>query len=187
MTKWLFAGAALALILTAHAATASAQSGKLAAGGEFGLVVPTGDWADVTGVGFGLFGRVDYAVAPKIAVTGVAGYAAHLATELDLGFATVDASTSELVFAGGARFYVVPTVELHALTGLNIWTFKAEAAGESDSESETRVPLILGGAFEAASGLTVGGDLFIPNLFGTEDEEDVQVGILFKVGYLVSL
>jgi hypothetical protein len=139
------------------------------------------DWADVTGLGIGVFGRVDYAVEPKIAVTGSIGYVAHLSKETDVGIGTVETSTSELSVLGGARFTLAPNVDVHALTGINIWTGKVE----DESNSENRIPLILGGGYALPSGLTLGGDLFIPNLLGNDDGEDVELGLMLKVGYMV--
>jgi len=176
----------LALLSFGRAAAAdeAARVNPLSIGVEGAVVVPTGDWSDIAGIGLGALARVDYTVSPKLAIAALPGFVAHLVEEQG---GSVETSTSELLLLGGARFFPVPAVDLHAFTGLNVWTFRGSVGGDSDSESESRVAFLMGGSYSLPSGLTFGGDLFIPNLIGGREEEDLQVGVLFKVGYTRSL
>ena len=178
-----FAAGALGMGATgALAQEAEPAQAKMRLGAEGAFVLPIGDWADASGIGIGVMGRLDYMVTPKLAVTGHPGYIFHLGKEVE--GTGIELSTTELLITGGVRYFVTPELSVGAETGFNIWTVKASADGESDSESENRVPLLLGGGYTSPAGLTVSGYLIVPNLLMTEDDEDTQMGVMLTVGYM---
>jgi len=65
-------------------------------GVDGGLVLPLGDWADVSGLGFGALGRFEFALDPQLSATGRVGYITHL--EKNDRF-----KTSELPILAGLR------------------------------------------------------------------------------------
>jgi len=81
-----------AAVLFASQATAQ----EMLVGVDGGLVLPLGDWANATGVGFGALGRFEYALDPQLSATGRVGYITHL--EKDDRY-----KTSELPILAGLR------------------------------------------------------------------------------------
>ena len=176
MKQIIATGTFAVLFAIAGIGDAQAQS-KITASAEGALVIPTGDWSDISGIGIGAFVRAGMQLQPKLEVTGRLGYVFHLSK--DQGGA--DASTRELMILGGVRYDLGP-VFLDAATGINSWTFEVDSPLVDGSNTETRVPLLVGAAVPVGK-VEVGGSLLIPNLLLREDNEDMMMGIMGMVGY----
>lgn len=178
------------VLCLASPATALAQevsvtetAAPMRAGADAAIVLPTGDWADISGVGFGVIGRFDYKFNPRVAFSGRPGFVYHLASSQELLGTEVDLSTQEILLMAGARFFLAPGLSLAAHSGLNLWSLKVSVNGESDSESETRMPLDLEIAYDFPNGLTLSGGALLPNVLLREDEEDMAFGLVANIGY----
>lgn len=55
-------------------------------GGELGIGVPTGDFGDLAGVGFGLTGHFHYYMQPNLIIGGTLGYYSFGGKEIDNSF-----------------------------------------------------------------------------------------------------
>lgn len=152
-------------------------------GAEGALVVPTGDWGDFAGIGFGALARLDYFVNEHLALTARPGYTHHLSETLQ----GIDFTYSSILLTGGVRGYVTPEVFLSGETGINLGRFKASANGFSETDSETRVPLLVGGGYTAPSGLTASAHVLVPNLLLQDSGEDTHVGVMVNVGFVTGL
>jgi hypothetical protein len=174
-------------LLAATASSALAQEAvparPLKVGADLGVVMPLGDWGDFSGIGFGPIARISYAINPKLSIVGRPGYIYHLGKSQDFGGFEVDMSTSEMLLIGGVQYNVSSAIGLSAATGLNIWGIKMSADGQSESTSNTRVPLLLDVVYSMPNGVTVGGGLLIPNLLLTKDGESMEMGVMANVGY----
>jgi len=144
-----------------------------------GLVViplsPEG-YTDTAGIGIGAAGGGTYALSPKLALAGHVGFIYHLPKN--------DFTQIHIPILAGIRFWVIPKLALGADTGLNIIRVSFEIAGESDSDTNTRIPLALHAAYAITSQLVAGGGLWIPNLLLTEEGEDTALGLALYVGYM---
>jgi hypothetical protein len=155
-------------------AAAPAKPMRFGVAGIFAL--PLGDLADSAGIGIGVLGGVNYALSPKLALAGNLGLVYHLPKN--------DITLMEIPILAGVRFMVTPQIALGADTGLNLMRVSVDFMGESASETNTRIPLGIHGAFMMASGLSLGAGLWIPNLLLTEDGEDMQMELFAFVGYM---
>ena len=141
------------------------------------LEIPIGDYADGAGIGIGVLGGVNYALNPKLAVTGNIGLVYHLAKE--------DTTLIEIPIIAGVRYMVIPRLAIGADTGINImrFSFDAPEGVEIDAETRTRIPLAIHAGYGLSEKLVVGAGLWIPNLLLTEEGEDMLLSIVAYVGY----
>lgn len=176
-------------ILALAASSAAAQPAyppperPLQISAELGVVVPLGDWADFSGVGFGPLVRLTHRINPRLSFLARAGYIFHTATTQAVLGTQFDVSTTELVITGGVRYEVAPAIHVGATTGLNVWGVKISSGGQSDSDSENRVPLMLDVTYATTGGVILGGGLFVPNLLSRDDDEDVVSGLMLNAGF----
>jgi len=68
------------------------------------FALPVGNFADVSGIGFGAFGGVRHLVAKNVHITGRAGFIYHLSKD----FGGYSIGTSELPLLAGVRYTFVP-------------------------------------------------------------------------------
>ena len=134
-------------------------------------VSPSG-YTDVAGIGIGAVGGVDFFLNPKLALAGHVGLVYHLAKN--------DITLMEIPILAGVRFMVMPNIAIGADTGINIMRFSGDPLPES--QTNTRIPLGLHGAYMLPNGLAFGAGLWIPNLLLTEDGEDMGISIFGFVG-----
>ena len=151
----------------------SAAAGTISASVDGAFVLPLGDWADIAGVGMGVMVRAGYQIQDKLQATARLGYIYHLAK--DVG--GVDIETSDVLILAGARYDLGPAA-VDVATGFSILSV---SAGGSD-DSNNRIPLMIGASVPVAP-VEIGASLLIPNLLLTEDNEDMQMGIMATVGY----
>lgn len=154
---------------------------KMKVGAEGAVLVPFGDWSDASSIGIGVMGRFDYMVMPKLSVGAHPGYIYGLSK--DQG-ADISTSTSEFLIDAEVRYYITPEISAFADTGINLLSSKISMGDQSDSQSNTRIPLILGAGYTMPKGLTFSAELVIPNLLLTEDGENTLMGVMANVGYL---
>lgn len=156
---------------------------KMKLGADFALVIPTGDWSDLSGIGLGALLRFEYRVADNVAITARVGYIGHLSVENSTGFGTVSSSTSEmpLLFPGIKAIFggAYVAAEL-GLINLGVSAeIDDEAFGSGEvSDSEMKFGLTLGVGYEI-SDVDLRLSLFAPSL---EDFGDF-LGIMVNVGY----
>jgi|GEM_PF-669205 len=150
----------LLLVLVALLAVTSmsfAQKGKMAIGGDLGILMPMGDNADFYSMGFGLCPTFDYMMNEKMAITGTIGYVSWGAKEEILG---IEYSISDIPIKAGAKYYFgngkVKPYGLGEL-GFHMMSFKAEGTMDlgiygtyevDESVSESYLGFAFGGGFE---------------------------------------
>jgi hypothetical protein len=152
---------------------------KMTVGAEGAFVLPFGKWSDGSGIGIGVFGRLDYALSSKLAITAHPGYIYHLAKDVN----GVDLSTAELLILAGVRFWVTPQIVVFGETGIDMFSLMASAGGQSRSDSNNRIPLNLGAGYAISPALSVNASLLMPNFLLREDGEDNLMGLMASVGY----
>ena len=152
----------------------AAAGPKMKLGAAAGVLLPMGDWADVTGLGIGIIGRIGYMVSPKLMVLGQPMYMHHLEKDM--------LATKELGLLAGARFMVTPEIGVGGDIGY--MTFKLCIDGTC-GDSEGRIPLNLSAEYSMASGLYAGANLFIANLLlkDSDADEKTLMGIMVHVGF----
>lgn len=181
---------ALSLGLTATLAAASAGTAEADAtktlGIDGGIALPTGDWGDVAGVGFGALARLEMPLQAKLTLTARAGYLQHTSQDGDQG----DTSTSEIPFFGGARYTFSggdpageagKAAEIYgaAELGLVISRFSVDVeGGESMSESNTNLGMTLGAGYRTGK-LDLRANLLFPDIGELGD----VMGVMATVGY----
>ncbi|MCB9730053.1 MAG: hypothetical protein H6744_10295 [Deltaproteobacteria bacterium] len=106
IVRWAAVAAVLATGLgVSGAASAKMEPLKLAQhtlGGDALVIIPVGDFADVTAVGFGALVRYEFRLVPPVTLTGRIGFVGHIAHDLGRGF---DSRTWEVPILFGARYY----------------------------------------------------------------------------------
>lgn len=170
-----------ATLAAARAGTAAADAPKTL-GIDGGIALPTGDWGDVAGVGFGALARLEMPLQAKLNLTARAGYLQHTSKEGDQG----DTSTSEIPLFGGARYafsggeqegsaLIYGAAEL----GLVISRFSVDIeGGESMSDSNTNLGMTLGAGYRTGK-LDLRANLLFPDVGELGD----VMAVMATVGY----
>lgn len=146
-------------------------------GADFMVAIPVGDYADITGVGFGFLGRYELRLLPPFALTGRLGFVAHAATKPS---SNVKLRTWELPILVGGRY--ISTLGLWAglEVGLVVMGAKVTVSGlgfgdQTRKDSEAKFGLVLSGGYRWHD-LDFGVALYVPDI-------DDYLGIGFTVGY----
>ncbi|MGC8748569.1 MAG: outer membrane beta-barrel protein [Candidatus Kapaibacteriota bacterium] len=112
-------------------------------GGEVGLGIPTGDFADAVNTGFGLNGVFSYFLQKDILITGTIGYWTFGKEEsgIKLTFSTIPFNAGFIYRFADVGF--IPFIGAETFLFFNSW--KSSYLGYTGSDSETKfgfVPLI---------------------------------------------
>ena len=149
-----------------------------------GIAMPTGDWGDAAGFGFGALARLEIPFRPKVTFTARAGFIYHTSKEAAAGplGGGGDTTTSEIPFFGGARyaFSQQATSEIYgaAELGLVMYRVSFDAGGESMSESDTNLGMTLGAGYRTGK-LDLRAGLFFPDVGEVGD----AMALMATVGY----
>jgi len=104
-------------------------------GGELGIGVPTGEFGDVAGVGFGLTGHFHYYIQPNLIVGGTLGYYSFAGKEIDLaGWGKVDYPNSSIIPIMGLINYKFGTSGMIPFVGGELGLVTWGMEGESTTE-----------------------------------------------------
>jgi hypothetical protein len=172
----------LGLASAAHAQEAPPPAGErphLTVHG--GLHLPLGDFADAANPAIGAIVRYNIPVAQRLVVTAGGGILFHFPKTIDLGIAEVDLSLIQIPILGGVRYALSPSASypyVAAELGINIIRVSASLDGESDSDTETDLAMLLGGGYVFGR-LDLRGGLMISNL----DEAGDSLGLVAMLGY----
>ena len=173
-----------ALILSAALLSPSvAQAEDMLVGVDGALVLPLGDWADVTGIGFGALGRFEYELEPSLSLTARAGYITHLEKNEHY-------KTSELPLLGGVRLGLSNQpdgVYVAGELGLVNFTLRRPVAGavfgsggELDERSDSELKVGAAGGVGYRSGKIDGrASVFVVSVGDLEE----TFGLLATIGY----
>lgn len=146
-----------------------------------GVAMPTGDWGNAAGFGFGALVRFEMPVLPKLVVTARAGYIQHL-SKGGGDMAGGDSSTSEIPILGGVRylFSQQATSAWYGAAELGFVNYRVslDAGGMSQSSSSTNLGMSLGGGYRTGK-LDLRGGLLLPDLGNVGS----AVGVMATVGY----
>jgi hypothetical protein len=148
-----------------------------------GIAMPTGDWGDAAGFGFGALARLEIPFRPKLTLTARAGYIHHTSKEAEGGFGgSADSTTSEIPFFAGARyaFSQQATSEIYgaAELGLVMYRVSLDFDGESMSESDTNLGMTLGAGYRTGK-LDIRAGLLFPDVGEVGD----AMALMATVGY----
>ncbi|HEU5057608.1 MAG TPA: hypothetical protein VFU21_13835, partial [Kofleriaceae bacterium] len=151
---------------------------KIRFGVAAALVIPISpeQHTDTAGIGIGILGGATYGLSDKLALAGNVGLIYHLAKN--------DVTVIEIPIIAGVRFNVIPQLALGADTGINIIRASIEFMGESESDTNTRIPLALHAGYGVTPNIVVGAGLWLPNFLLREDGEDMGIDIAAYAGYL---
>ena len=159
------------------------RSHRLAA--DAGVVIPVGDWSDVTGMGIGAMFRYEYLLSPSLTITARVGYLHGLAKDV-LG---ADYSMSELPVLAGVRYFVLGSGSLDSkglyagmelgFVGIRV---RAQACGWlgciEANDFETKFGMTVGVGYEI-SRFDMNAGVFLPSVADAGD----MVGVLLTIGY----
>jgi hypothetical protein len=155
---------------------------------DAGIAMPTGDLADGVGFGFGVLGRFEMPLRPKLVLTARGGYLHHLAKDAPGGIPGGEASkssTSEILLLGGARyaFSQQPTTAIYGVAELGLVSYRVsvDVGGESMSNSDTNLGMTLGAGYRTGK-LDLRAGLFFPD---AGELTDAMV-LMATVGYDVT-
>ncbi len=147
-------------------------------GGELGIGIPTGDFADAVNTGFGLNGVFSYFLQRDLLLTGTLGYWSFGKSQggIDLTFTTIPLNVG-LDFRFGTT-NVIPYIGAETFLFFN--TAKLKYLGVSDSESETKFGFVphFGFAYKINPTLEFRGTLKYHIIF-TEGSNTTFLGIMF--------
>ena len=140
-----------------------------------GIAMPTGDWGESVGFGFGALARFEMPVHPKIVFAARAGSIRHLEKD-DSGI-----TVSEVPLFAGARYLFNPTIYGVAELGFVNYRYAVDVEGDSMSESDTNLGMTLGAGYRSGK-LDVRGGLFFPDVDNAGD----AMAVMATVGYDIS-
>ena len=133
-----YAKAKSVLLLTAalviFSVASSFAQGRFSIGAE--LALPSGDFGDAVGTGFGASVRYEAPINDNLSWMGTAGFLTF--GKKDVG--GIDISASIIPINAGLKYYFTESFNgfyAGAELGINLVKVKAEFGGESDSESST--------------------------------------------------
>jgi hypothetical protein len=143
------------------------------------VAVPTGDWGDAIGAGFGGLIRFENRLAPDLVLTGRAGYLQHLAKDSQLGAG--DTSVGEVPLLFGLRYDLMrgPMGSLYGAAEIGLVTLVAtvDLGGATASSSQTNAAALLGVGCHIQK-VDVRGGLWLPDLGRVND----TVAVMLTVG-----
>ncbi len=165
--KKVFSTVALAAVLLFAAAPAHAIPG-FSFGIDGAVNIPTGDWADASGIGLGALGYASFNAIPMLTITGRAGYI-H-------GLEKNNSSMQHIPVLAGIKYHFIPMLYVAGEFGFCFNKQKIDGFGESDWEEDLAATISAGAGL---AGLDFRASLFMPDLEHVED----LLGILLTIGY----
>jgi hypothetical protein len=162
-------------------ASTSAQAENLRVGADVAVVMPVGNWGDVSSIGIGGMAKGEFLVMENLAVTGRLGYIYHLEKDI-AGFPL---STAEVPIMFGAKFYFMGEPSgLYGAAELGLVSLSVSSSflGATVTASEMKFGATVGAGFDL-SGLDFRAQLFLPSLADAGD----FLGIMATVGYAVTI
>ena len=172
--------AVLGIVAVVALAAPRAEAKTIILAVDGALNIPTGDWADVSGMGIGALLEGKMAVGEKMNVTGRIGYIYGLGKERS-GF---DYSWGHIPILAGIQYFPTELFYLAAEAGFvnnRVSVDTDMEYGGDDDDSDTDLGFTLGAGC-LVGGLDLRGQLFFPD----SDETDDMMGLLFTVGYTFS-
>jgi hypothetical protein len=163
-------------VASAQDATIAAQMPRREIGVDGATVLPVGDYGEVATLGIGALGRVDFPIAPQLAVTARAGVVFHL---LEDG---LEGSLTLVPIYGGIRYFLSSAVPgegpyLAAETGITIGFAEVDTGFGTASDSDSEIGATAGAGYKRGA-LDFRGGLFIPDLGEADD-----LAIMGSVGF----
>ena len=126
-----------------------------------------------------------YHLDPNLALTGRVGYIQHLKKTVE----PFDITSSEIPVLAGVKYYFDDMEGPYLGAELGLFSaFEPSCQANSgvcsmdESDSASRFGMTFGGGYEV-SNVDLRAQLVMPNVIGREDSEDMQMGIMFNVGY----
>lgn len=184
MKRTLRAPTAALIVSAALFSSSTAAAEDMLVGVDGGLVLPLGDWSEVSGLGFGALGRFEYAMDSSLSATGRVGYITHLKKNDHY-------KTSELPILAGLRLGLSGQPDglyVAGEAGLVNFTFQRPVAGavfgnqaggdEVRSDSELKFG-ITGGAGYRSGDVDGRAGLIIVSVGDLEE----TFGLMVTVGY----
>ena len=145
--RFVIGASALLIAATAQAQGTAGTAGRpFKLGGSLGASVPTGDFGDVSSLGFHLGGLIEYKPASlPLSLRGELTY--HRNGLNDDAFGDIDGNFSQIDFVGNA---LVPlgtaasTARPYVIGGLGLYRLNLDVDGADDSDAETKLGLNFG-------------------------------------------
>ncbi len=161
---------------------APAAAGKVTLGVDAAFMLPLGDWADRSGLGFGGLIRGEYNVLPNLNVTGRVGYIYSLKKEESAEGVTTKLNVNVLPIWVGAKYFLTDMFYGGAEVGLNHLMSKGEMSGGgmdlSGSTSDDKLGVNVG-AGALISGIDLRAQLSFLSIGDTTD----AMALIVTAGY----
>jgi hypothetical protein len=175
----------------------SLAKGEMAVGGGLELALPTGNFGDAAGMGFGASGRFEYVFTPNITFTGTLGYIKWGGKDVGI----YEFSYSHIPIKVGAKYYINPQLKnfyAGGELGLNMFSWSWKGSGiigydpvtfqpiygdVDESDSESRFGIVLMGGYEMPLGETLILDLSGRfEIISDANFIGFRVGVLYPLG-----
>lgn len=159
--------------------------GKMGLSVQGGVALPTGDFGDVAGTGFGGSVTFMYEVSPMLAITGSAGYTTwgpkeDLPDGFDYSLATIPVLVGARYTFGKGNFLPYISAEL----GMHFLSSTVEILGQEYSDSESKFGFAPGVGFYYAFNQKTMLDVNVKyNSISTEGSSTSYIGINAGVGF----
>jgi len=154
----------------------STSAKQITLGGELSLNLPTGDFGDAYGTGFGITGVFTYRLNPNLAFTGSLGYISFGEKLSGLSFSTVPINA-------GIQYRITPTGNFQPYIGAETLLFMSTASVESgffgkvsSSSTDFSFTPLVGAAFPINNNLEIRANLKYHILF-TSGSSTTFIGI----------
>jgi hypothetical protein len=123
-----------------------AESKPTVLGGSLAVALPTGEFGDATGIGFGGFMHLAHRLHPRVAVAATFGVLHHLEE--------AGTQLTEIPLLGGANLYLVEDKALFvfAQAGVSSLRSSVDVGIGDETETETKVGATLGAGVELGPG-----------------------------------
>ncbi|MCK5833839.1 outer membrane beta-barrel protein [bacterium] len=157
--------------------------GEKAVSGGLELSIPTGNFGDVAGTGFGVTGQFLYKFKDNIIFTGTTGYIIWGGKD----FGTSSYNYSEIPLKAGAKYYFHTNIYGMAELGLHIYSYKFEYTDPwsgnkvSSSDSNTEIGFAPGVGYEMPIKDKMSFDVSIRYEIGDLDCLGVRAGINYDI------
>lgn len=126
-------------------------------GGSLGVALPTGDFGDATGIGFGGFMHLAHHLHPRVAVAATFGVVHHLEE--------AGTQLTEIPLLGGANLYLLEDKALFvfAQAGVSSLRSSVDVGIGDETDTETKVGATLGAGARLGPGV-VRASVLVPSV-----------------------
>jgi hypothetical protein len=151
-------------------------SGTKTIGVDVAGVLPTGDYSDAASFAIGAFGRFEFGINDKLAITGRVGFLYHLGTP--------DGESIYMIpIYAGAKYSFTPQIFGFGEVGLNHVNISIDIGGVSGSNSFDKLSISAGAGYKINQQISARAGIFYTPGVGDDPATVDLIGVMASVGY----